>query len=143
MNKLEIIKVPDARLRETSRLIGDITSDIVGTVGDMFRLMSLAGGVGLAAPQVGLNIRMFIKRPDKVYINPVISELKGEHADTEGCLSIPYRVVKVKRATSLNIKALDVEGKEIEETLTDYEARIVQHENDHLDGVLITDYLSK
>jgi peptide deformylase len=113
----------------------------------MFELMREAKGVGLAAPQVGYNIRLFIvnhtQKPedDRVYINPVLFDAEGEETSSEGCLSLPNINVDVTRAKSAKMQAVDVNGKPIEQVETDYVARIWQHELDHLNGILLIDHM--
>ncbi len=105
-------------------------------------------GVGLAAPQIGLPLRLFIasenaKRDEaKVYINPVITDEDGSEEGEEGCLSLPDIRTKVPRFTKLRIEALNEHGQPFSENLIDYPARIMQHENDHLDGILLLDRMS-
>ena len=111
----------------------------------MFELMRANRGVGLAAPQVGLNIRMFIINPtgepqdDRVYVNPVLSEAEGSEEAEEGCLSLPNIHVNVDRSKRMRIEAQDLDGHPIDQTETGYIARIWQHEFDHLNGTLLTD----
>ncbi len=107
--------------------------------------MREAKGVGLAAPQVGQNLRLFIsnhtQKPedDRVYINPVLFDAEGEETAQEGCLSLPNINVDVVRAKSARIRAKDLSGNPIEQFETGYVARIWQHELDHLNGILLID----
>jgi peptide deformylase len=111
----------------------------------MFQLMRDARGVGLAAPQVGQNIRMFVMNhtgepaDDQVYINPVLTEAEGSEEAEEGCLSLPGLNVRVVRDKTLRIRAKDLEGNDIDRVESGYIARVWQHEFDHLNGTLITD----
>ncbi len=111
----------------------------------MFELMRAAKGVGLAAPQVGINLRLFVMnhsgdpKDDRVYVSPVLSDPEGDDEAEEGCLSLPRINVNVLRSRGLKIKARDLEGKVIEEIASGYLARIWQHEVDHLDGILLID----
>ena len=111
----------------------------------MFELMRDAKGVGLAAPQVGQNIRLFVcnhsgkPEDDRVYVNPVVSDAEGEETSEEGCLSLPDIHVEVIRAKTAKMRAKDLSGNPIEQTETGYIARIWQHELDHLNGILIID----
>jgi peptide deformylase len=111
----------------------------------MFQLMREARGVGLAAPQVGQNIRMFVMNPtgepadDRVYVNPELTEAEGAEEAEEGCLSLPGLNVRVVRDKTMRIRARDVEGNDVDQTETGYIARVWQHEFDHLNGTLITD----
>jgi peptide deformylase len=111
----------------------------------MIELMRQHKGVGLAAPQVGQNIRMFVMNPtgepndNRVYVNPVLSEPQGEETNEEGCLSLPNVNAQISRDKSIQIKAFDLDGQPIEDVQSGYIARIWQHEYDHLNGILITD----
>jgi peptide deformylase len=111
----------------------------------MFDLMRANRGVGLAAPQVGLNLRMFVMNPtgepqdDRVYVNPVLSEPAGSETAEEGCLSLPNIHVNIDRTKTLRMQAQDLDGKPIDQVETGYLARIWQHETDHLNGTMLTD----
>lgn len=111
---------------------------------DMIETMYESEGVGLAAVQIGILKRLFVYDPQdskgaRVIVNPEITFYDGDDIKAEGCLSIPNRSGYVKRSTHLLLKAQDVEGKPIEYEAKDYEARIIQHEFDHLNGVLFID----
>jgi len=114
-------------------------------VARMTELIALEKGVGLAAPQVGINQRVAIISPTgqpddvRVLVNPVLHELHGSVEAEEGCLSLPGITVQVRRAQRCRVTAFDLEGHRIEETLEALPARICQHETDHLNGVLIID----
>jgi len=111
----------------------------------MLELMREARGVGLAAPQVGHNVRMFVMnhtgepKDDRVYINPELCEAEGSEEGEEGCLSLPGINANIVRDKTIRIVATDLEGKPIDEKATGYLARVWQHEFDHLNGTLITD----
>ena len=113
----------------------------------MFELMREAKGVGLAAPQVGINLQLFVMNPtgkpedDRVYVNPIPSAKPHRHEETaeEGCLSLPDIRIDVCRSKTLRMEALDLQGKPIQEEATGYVARIWQHEFDHLQGTMLTD----
>lgn len=120
-------------------------------IDEMFDLMYEHEGVGLAANQVDLPYRFFVMNEEgdphkpelqRVLINPVLSAGKGQATRDEGCLSIPDIRADVVRNTSIRVQAYDLAGNEIDEVLADFPARIVQHETDHLDGVLFIDRLS-
>lgn len=144
-NDLNIIYWPDPRLGQISEPVKEFDDKLSRLAHTMLELMRLHKGVGLAAPQVGVNLRLFVINPtgnegdDRIYVNPQLLDLEGEAEDEEGCLSIPDVHVEVLRAKSARIQAYDLEGKPFEETEADYPARIWQHENDHLNGVLLTD----
>jgi peptide deformylase len=119
-------------------------------VEDMFLVMDLEDGAGLAAPQVGESLRIFVTGapdrgvPHKAYINPVLefhADAEPDHHD-EGCLSLPNIRGAIRRPTKVTIRALDVDGNPFSETSDDFAARVWQHEFDHLDGVLIIDKMS-
>ena len=127
--------------------------DIKKLVSDMYETMYNASGVGLAAPQIGLSIRLFIIDANdeedgitdmkRVFINPqILSETGKEWAFEEGCLSIPDVRDKVYRKPDIVIRYLDENWQEHEESFTGLPARIIQHEYDHIQGVLFTDHLS-
>lgn len=141
---MTIVTVPDPRLRLVSSRIADPTS-VKDVAESMIKLMEQARGVGLAAPQVGLNIRLFIacetgKASDAtVYINPKLLVLSGTGIKDEGCLSIPKVILPILRYTTAEIEAYDINGKQFREVSSSLLARIWQHEIDHLNGILITD----
>jgi peptide deformylase len=111
----------------------------------MFRLMRDHKGVGLAAPQVGINLRLFVMNPsgeagdDRVYINPVLTDADGSDEDEEGCLSLPDIHVKVIRSKTVRMQAQDLVGNPIDESASGFITRVWQHEFDHLNGILLTD----
>ena len=111
----------------------------------MLVLMRQEKGVGLAAPQVAKNIRLFVMNAtgdpndDKIYVNPTLTDGEGEEEGEEGCLSIPELRIKVIRSRSLRIQAQDLAGNPIDQIGEGYVARVWQHETDHLNGILLTD----
>ena len=118
----------------------------------MFELMYAAKGIGLAANQVGLPYRLFIlnltadpeiKDEEIVFLNPTILKRKGTTEGEEGCLSFPGMYGQVKRAAKIDVEAFDLNGECFEYSLDDLAARAVQHENDHLDGVLFIDRMTE
>jgi peptide deformylase len=150
-----IVAYGDPVLRaETEEIDKDGTLDVKQLSAEMFETMSNASGVGLAAPQIGKSLRIFIvdttpledeKYPDfkKTFINPEILEESGEEWDyEEGCLSIPGVREEITRFEKLTIRYFDEEWKEHIESYDGIAARIIQHEYDHLEGVLFTDYLN-
>jgi peptide deformylase len=145
---LRIIHYPDPRLRKVSEPVKSFDVPLRELVGRMFELMREDKGVGLAAPQVGINQRLFVINPtgkpedDRVYINPQMSEPIGEDEAEEGCLSLPEIRVNVLRAKSLHMRAQNLDGEWFEEHADGYVARIWQHENDHLEGILLLDKMS-
>ncbi len=146
IKSLEVIHYPDPRLREDCTPVDDPTDPAVARLVDkMFELMFISHGVGLAAPQVGVTVRLFVASPSfslddrRVYINPEIVSLDGTQDGDEGCLSFPGISCKVKRANKATIAATDLDGTRFEETGEELTARIFQHETDHLDGRLLVD----
>ncbi|MDY6821735.1 MAG: peptide deformylase [Deferribacterota bacterium] len=144
---LDIVKYPDKRLRAKCAEINNIDEEIIELLNNMEETMLKAPGVGLAAPQVGVLKRVIVVNFDaqaeipKIYkfINPEILEYDGEEVYEEGCLSIPGEYADVKRAKKVYFKALNEDGKEVSLKLDELPARIVQHEIDHLNGVLFID----
>jgi len=145
---LKIIKYPDPRLRQVCEPVTRFDDSLRALALRMLDLMHEAKGVGLAAPQVGVLIRMFVchaiadSEKQMILINPELADLQGQVAGDEGCLSIPDVTVEVRRAESCTILAKDLNGDPIRATGTDLIARCWQHECDHLDGRLITDRMS-
>ena len=142
---LQVIKYPDPRLREVCTPVETIDEHLIQLVERMWQLMLDSRGVGLAAPQVGVTVRLFAASPSfspddlKVYINPRIIEASGTVEEDEGCLSFPQIFTKVKRNATITVEALDLEGNIFQETCSDLHSRIIQHEIDHLDGRLLID----
>ena len=132
-------------LRKKSQPIKKIDEKVLKLAQDMTEIMNKSSGIGLSACQVGKNIRLFVvpKELSKkyIFINPKIIKL-SQKTDVmeEGCLSLPDIFLRIKRAKSLKIKAFDENGKEFKLKAEDLLARVIQHENDHLNGILITDY---
>ncbi len=145
---MEIVRYPHPVLRWKSKPIQQITPQLKATIGEMFELMYEAKGIGLAANQVGLPYRLFVVNPtgdpaekdeEFVFLNPEILSRKGSVEGEEGCLSLPDLYGNVPRADQIVVSAFDLSGEEFEMTLKDLPSRVVQHENDHLDGVLFID----
>lgn len=142
---LRIIHYPDPRLKKRSQPVERFDDDLKALAARMFELMREHRGVGLAAPQVGINIRLFVMNhsgqpeDDRAYVNPDLFDPAEEDEDEEGCLSLPGITARVLRHRFIRLKAQDLDGNPVEATETGYIARIWQHETDHLNGVLITD----
>ncbi len=156
---LPIIAYGNAVLRQKNQEVGPNTPDLETFIGDLFETMDNASGVGLAAPQVGRSLRLFVVdggpmaerypgEPElltfrQVFLNPQILQQEGEPwAFEEGCLSIPGIRESVSRKPQLTIRYCDAQFNERTETYSGIRARIIQHEYDHLEGVLFIDYLS-
>ena len=148
---MQIVTYPHPTLRHRSKPIKRVDAELRHLVRTMFDLMYEANGVGLAANQVDLPIRLFVAnlaaRPDEgeelVFINPIISRPKGTEQAEEGCLSLPELYGEVIRPKQVVINAYNLEGEEIRAEVTGLMARVVQHELDHLDGVLFIDRMSE
>ena len=138
-----VVTEGDEILRKKCKPIDKITERNLELLEDMVETMRSKQGVGLAAPQVGVMRRMFVAEPEpeKVYymINPEIIKTEGEQESEEGCLSVPGYLGTVKRPEKITIQALDKDGKKQTYELEGFEAIVMCHENDHLDGILYTD----
>ena len=133
----------DEILSKRCREVSEITDRIRETLDDMVDTMREERGVGLAAPQVGVMRRMFVAEPEpgRVYymINPEIYFEEGSEEEYEGCLSVPGLIGIVERPQKIKIRALDRDGVEQDYEFGGFDARVMCHESDHLDGVLYTD----
>ncbi len=133
----------DEILRKKCKEVTEITDRIKMTMEDMLETMRQECGVGIAGPQVGVMRRMFVAEPepDRVYymINPVILEQSGEQEGDEGCLSVPGKIGTVIRPDYIKIEATDLDGERKVYEFHDFDARVMCHENDHLDGILYID----
>jgi len=142
-----ILHYPDPRLREKAAPVERVTPDIVNLIEDMAETMYAAPGVGLAATQIGEKHRLFLvdvsseDEPSNllVFINPEIVRSDGEEVGPEGCLSFPGISEDIKRAASVTVRALDKNGVPFELRADGLLAVAIQHEADHLDGVLMID----
>jgi len=151
MASIKLIHYPHPVLRHKSKPIARVNAELKSLVNEMFEIMYEFRGVGLAATQVNLPVRLFIANPsgDKeegpelVFINPVIVKANGSAVAEEGCLSLPGINGEVKRNKSLQINAYDMSGNEINTAIDGFLARIIQHEIDHLDGVLFIDRMTE
>lgn len=145
MGLLTIRKYGDPMLRETCQPLNEISDATRLLIDDMAKTMYEYKGVGLAASQVGVRGRVVVVDSNQELIclvNPEILSREGREVAYEGCLSIPDVEVDVERATKIIVEGLDREGKRVELTLDGLVAREMQHEIDHLNGILIIDYLS-
>jgi peptide deformylase len=144
--QLKIITYPDPRLKRLSVDVSVFDARLKALATRMLELMREEKGVGLAAPQVGENIRMFVANPDgspegdRIYVNPSLTDLDtGAEEAEEGCLSLPDIRADILRGKSMRIDALDLLGNPFSETQSGFAARVWQHEFDHLNGTLILD----
>ncbi|MBI4180326.1 MAG: peptide deformylase [Chloroflexi bacterium] len=136
---------PDPVLRQKSKRVRFIDSSINKLINDMLETMRFASGAGLAAPQIGIPLRVIViglpEQKDICLINPQIVRKRGERLVTEGCLSIPGYRGEVKRSVSVTAKGQDRSGKEIRIKAEELLAQVLEHEIDHLNGVLYVDKL--
>jgi peptide deformylase len=145
---MKIVRYPHPSLRQVARPLTAIEDTIRKQAAEMIALMHEHKGLALAATQVELPFRMIvmnvqaegIKRAEEgVYFNPVILERKGTQEADEGCLSFPELFQKIRRAKTVRIQAYNLKGEMIDRVVNDLEARVWQHEIDHLDGILFID----
>src|SRR5215210_9509550 len=157
MALLPIIETPDPVLRQISTPVEEVNDDLRKLIDDMFQTMYAAPGIGLAAVQVGVPIRLLVidlQEPEeeggepvkdpRVFINPeILWHSDSEVPYTEGCLSVPEQYAEVMRPDRIRAKWQDVDGKPYEEEIEGLLAVCLQHEMDHLNGVLFIDHLSR
>lgn len=145
---MQILRYPHPALRRVARPLRAIDKNLRQQAEEMFQLMYEAKGIGLAATQVGLPYQFLVlnltadpKQPDqeKIYINPVLVERKGTTEEEEGCLSLPGLFKTVRRAKNVKVQAYDLMGQLVELATNDLAARALQHEIDHLGGILFID----
>lgn len=150
-----VLQYPDPTLAKISEPVAEINDDIRALAQDLLDTLTTVGGVGIAAPQIGVLKRVVVidvsqekNDPDlpqdfRVFVNPVVTVLdpKG-HEENEGCLSVPDLRAKVKRPRRVALDALDLDGKSVHIEGEGYYGACMQHETDHLDGKLFIDYLS-
>ena len=148
---LRVINYPHPTLRRVSKPLKRVDAELRRMIDEMFALMYENKGVGLAANQVDLPYRVFVVnetgdpgKPEQqmVFINPVLSKPKGSAEDEEGCLSIPGLYASVRRPDRVNISAYNLQGEQLDFEASGRFARILQHETDHLDGILFIDKLT-
>ena len=147
---LRVLKYPHPALRHKSKPLRRVDGELKNVIREMFDLMYQQKGVGLAANQVDLPYRFFVINPEGeptkgrefVFLNPVLEKRSGTAEAEEGCLSFPEIFAPVKRSAKVTVSAYDLDGQEIRCEFDGLMARAVQHEYDHLDGVLFIDRLS-
>lgn len=148
MTILEVLRFPDERLRTVAAPVEKVDESIQQLVNDMFETMQDENGIGLAASQIDVHKRVVVmdvseeQNEPRVFINPEIVEKRGSTISEEGCLSVPGNYAKVDRAEWVKVQALDAEGNAFELEADGLLAICIQHELDHLKGVLFVDYLS-
>jgi len=148
---LDIVLEGDARLRQKATRIRHVDDALRRLAADMHETMLAAPGVGLAAPQIGITRRLIVVHVPENYddddepamtlalVNPEIVKSQGHIVGHEGCLSIPGWIGDVPRADAITVKAIDLDSKPVRLKLKNFAARVLQHEIDHLDGILFVD----
>ncbi len=143
----KIITTENPILRQKAKKVHRFDPSIARLIDDMFETMHAAHGVGLAAPQIAISLRVFVAEFEErkiAMVNPEIIKAEGEELGTEGCLSIPgYVGDNIRRATNVIVKGQDARGKAFRVRAESWLARILQHEIDHLDGILFLDRLDR
>ncbi len=146
MGVREILKFPDKRLRKVAKPVEKFDDYLDVLIEDMFETMYHSDGIGLAATQIDVHLRVIvidIKNVEKLYlINPEITQTSGSMESKEGCLSVPYLIDYVPRAENISLKSYSLKGEPKLIEATGLLAVCIQHEIDHLDGKLFVDYLS-
>lgn len=144
-----VLTYPNPLLSQRAQEISSVNDEIRRLTAEMFEIMYRDRGVGLAAPQIGVSKRIFVANPkgekgepEFIFINPVLSNFHEEYWGPEGCLSLPGLSADVPRARHVTVEAFDEEGKRFRLNASDFLARVIQHENDHLDGKLFIDRIS-
>ncbi|MCS6948421.1 MAG: peptide deformylase [Steroidobacteraceae bacterium] len=143
-----ILEYPDPRLRTRAQPVTRFDADLSRLIDDLFETMYAAPGIGLAASQVDVHLRVLVmdvsqeRNDPRVYVNPEILTREGTGVGEEGCLSVPGVFDEVTRAASVTVRAQDRHGEAFEQRLDGMLAICLQHEMDHLDGKLFVDYLS-
>jgi peptide deformylase len=146
---MKILKYPHPCLTKKCKELQRIDKAVVDRVAEMFQTMYEARGVGLAAPQVGWDARLFVinangeKDGEMVFVNPVIVEAEGAVNEEEGCLSVPGINMRVGRAERVRVKAFDLNGRQFEVESDGLLAIALQHESDHIDGKLFISKLTR
>ena len=149
VDNLEIIHWPDPRLKNPGKRIEVFDERLKALAERMIELMYESNGVGLAAPQVGLSLQLFVARAPgqmdepRAYANAELIDLGGVAGSEEGCLSVPGITIKTKRAGKIGIRAQDLKGEYFEQEADGLLARIWQHETDHCNGMVILDRMSR
>jgi peptide deformylase len=147
----KILSPPDARLRAPTRPVEHFDAELARLVNDMAETMYAAPGIGLAAPQIGVSLRLFVidvasggEGPSefRVFVNPELGERSGDLHHPEGCLSLPGIRETVPRSYRVKVRAQNEHGEHFDLEATDVFAHALQHEHDHIEGVLFIDHLS-
>jgi peptide deformylase len=142
----KIVEYPDETLSKVGKPVENFDEELKKLCEDMFETMYDAEGVGLAAPQIGVSLRLFVMDCEGIKLvaaNPQIVEVKGEQTGVEGCLSVGKVPAVLVRPNEVTLRAQDLEGNWFEKTATGLAARCFLHETDHCDGKLFIDHLPK
>ena len=149
LSALRLMRFPDPVLAQVCAEVGEVDEDLRRLAEGMFKVMQAAGGMGLAAPQVGVPVQVFVVSPallrgdhGGVYVNPRLIDQDGSEVAEEGCLSLPGVNCRIKRAQRVTIRATDLDGAAFSDQGEGLAARVFQHEMDHLNGVLIAERMS-
>jgi peptide deformylase len=151
MADLNLIYYPDPRLRRVADPVGKGDQELEAAVPRMFEIMYRSRGIGLAGPQVALSRRIVVanlsgdpekKADEQVFVNPEIVERDGQMKEEEGCLSLPGMYAMITRAEQLEVRYETLDGQKIQRVVHALEAKLFQHEIDHLDGILILDKMT-
>jgi len=149
---MQIVRYPHPALKFESVPVREINAGLRAIVRRMFELMYESNGIGLAANQVGLPLRLFVINPtgereetdqEFVFVNPQILKRNGSDEAEEGCLSLPRIYGNVRRAERISVEAFDLKGRPFRLDLDDLPARVVQHEYDHIDGIIFPDRMTE
>lgn len=153
MKVLKILSYGDPRLLRKSEEVKEVDQCLVDLVQEMLDTLYGVPGIGIAAPQVGCNLRFFVfdmnrreeagRRTPVILLNPVVTAEEGMVTEEEGCLSFPGIFVPVERAARIEVKGVNLEGKEIVLDGEGLFARLIQHEMDHLEGTLLSERMTK
>jgi peptide deformylase len=146
MTVRKISEYPEEVLGKLGQPVTKFDDELVALCSDMFETMYDAEGVGLAAPQIGLNLRLFVMDCEGIKLvaaNPEVVSVEGEQSGQEGCLSVGKVPAVLKRAEKARLRAQDLKGEWFERDATGYAARAFQHETDHCNGTLFIDHLPK
>lgn len=145
---MQLVTYPHPGLLRKTSPVEAVDTDLQARIDEMYQIMQESEGVGLAAPQVNWSVRLLVlngggeEDQNEALINPVIKKRRGRVLGEEGCLSFPGIFVQVERAKEIDIEYLDRDGKLRQETRTDFPARIIQHEMDHLENILLVHRMS-
>jgi len=148
---MEIFKYGEDVLKQKGNTIKNIDQDIINLIAEMKNTMyGTPNAVGLAAPQIGRSLLLSVidismgqdEKEFTILLNPFIAEEEGEETDSEGCLSFPNISLDINRSKTILLKGIDINGKEYEREYSGFMARAIQHEVDHLNGILIADHIS-